>query len=81
MGAVYTSLLETRARRGGGFFLLLDPDSLAERDCLALAELPKNVGLALSLCEPRLLSWATISRMIPGTLSFARSPRPHTRRS
>ena len=45
MAKVYTSLLETKERRGGGFFLLLDPDRLIERDYLELAEAAEDCGV------------------------------------
>ncbi len=45
MAKVYTSLLETKERRGGGFFLLLDPDRLIEQDYLELAEAAEDCGV------------------------------------
>jgi putative glycerol-1-phosphate prenyltransferase len=45
MGGVYGSLLETRSRRGGGFFLLIDPDRTNGREYLTLAEAAEDCGV------------------------------------
>ena len=55
MNGVYTSLVETRARRGGAFFLLLDPDRHARREYVALAEAAEECGVDCILVGSSLL--------------------------
>jgi phosphoglycerol geranylgeranyltransferase len=45
MAGVYDYLLEMRAKRGGGFLLLIDPDRIAARECLTLAEAAEECGV------------------------------------
>ena len=45
MGQVLDSLLDTRAARGGGFLLLIDPDRSRDSDYLALAEAASECGV------------------------------------
>ena len=45
MGQVFDSLLDTRATRGGGFLLLIDPDRSRDSDYLALAEAAAECGV------------------------------------
>ena len=45
MNDVYKYLCETREERGGGFLLLLDPDSVPENQYLALAEAAADCGV------------------------------------
>ncbi len=42
---VYTKLLEIKANKGGGFFLLIDPDRSTEEDFLFLAEAAEDCGV------------------------------------
>ena len=45
MGIVYKSLVESSERRGGGFFLLLDPDHGGLKQCVKLAESAEECGV------------------------------------
>ncbi len=45
MTTVYDSLVASKAKLGGGFFLLLDPDRIEEREYLALAEAAEECGV------------------------------------
>lgn len=45
MDKVYQSLVETSQRRGGGFFLLLDPDRGGLKACVRLAESAEECGV------------------------------------
>ena len=45
MNSVYEHLLQVREKRGGGFLLLLDPDSVPENKCLDLAEAAADCGV------------------------------------
>ncbi|MBD3257937.1 geranylgeranylglyceryl/heptaprenylglyceryl phosphate synthase [candidate division GN15 bacterium] len=45
MGAAYQRLLDARARRGGGFLLLIDPERSEKADYLALAEAAADSGV------------------------------------
>ncbi|MFH1372802.1 MAG: geranylgeranylglyceryl/heptaprenylglyceryl phosphate synthase [bacterium] len=44
-GQVYSRLMATYRRRGGGFLLLLDPDRAGENPCIALAEAAEECGV------------------------------------
>lgn len=44
-GPVYKQLLTIKQNRGGGFFLLIDPDRITERQSLALAESAEECGV------------------------------------
>ncbi len=44
-GAVFNRFLRVREERGGGFFLLIDPDRTDERSFLALAEAAADCGV------------------------------------
>jgi putative glycerol-1-phosphate prenyltransferase len=48
-GTVYHKMLETKQNRGGGFFLLIDPDRKTERHYLSLAESAEECGVDLIL--------------------------------
>jgi putative glycerol-1-phosphate prenyltransferase len=48
-GTVYQKLLSIRQNRGGGFFLLLDPDRITERHFLSLAESGEENGVDVIL--------------------------------
>ncbi len=48
-GPVYKQLLEIKQNRGGGFFLLIDPDRISERQSLALAESSEECGVDVIL--------------------------------
>lgn len=43
--SVFARLIETRAKRGGGFLLLLDPDRISQREYLRLAEAAQESGV------------------------------------
>jgi len=45
MNSIYNKLLQVRDKRGGGFLLLLDPDSVPENQYLALAEAAADCGV------------------------------------
>jgi phosphoglycerol geranylgeranyltransferase len=45
MAAVYAGLLEAKAKRGGGFLLLLDPDRTGEKVYIDLAEAAEECGV------------------------------------
>ncbi len=44
-GLVYQQLLSIKENRGGGVFLLIDPDRITERHCLSLAESAEECGV------------------------------------
>ena len=48
-GHVFQKLLSIKENRGGGFFLLLDPDRVSERHCLSLAESAEECGVDIIL--------------------------------
>jgi len=48
-GPVYKQLLEIKQSRGGGFFLLIDPDRISERQSLTLAESSEECGVDVIL--------------------------------
>jgi phosphoglycerol geranylgeranyltransferase len=45
MGRIYETLQRTRERRGGCFFLLVDPERMSERGYLPLAEAAEGCGV------------------------------------
>jgi len=48
-GQVYQHLLSIKQNRGGGFFLLIDPDRLSERHSLSLTESAEDCGVDIIL--------------------------------
>jgi len=48
-GRVYQQLLSIKQNRGGGFFLLLDPDRISEKHRLSLAESAEEAGVDIIL--------------------------------
>jgi phosphoglycerol geranylgeranyltransferase len=57
MKSVFERLMKTKAERGAGFFLLLDPDRMAQKDIITLTEAAGDcevdallVGTSLMLC-------------------------------
>lgn len=42
---VFDNLLDVRSTRGGGFFLLLDPDRLSDKKMLRLSEMAEDCGV------------------------------------
>ncbi len=48
-GRIYEHLLSIKHNRGGGFFLLIDPDRISERHCLSLAESAQECGVDVIL--------------------------------
>ena len=53
--SVYSSLMDIKAKRGGGFFLLLDPDRVPERTYLRLAEAAEECGVDVLLVGTSLM--------------------------
>ena len=47
---VFDKLLKTKKEKGGGFFLLLDPDRAPEKDILHLAEAAEDCGVDIIFC-------------------------------
>jgi putative glycerol-1-phosphate prenyltransferase len=43
--SVFTRLIEARAKKGGGFLLLLDPDRISQREYIRLAEAAHESGV------------------------------------
>lgn len=48
-GQVYQKILDVKQNRGGGFFLLIDPDRIGERHYVSLAESAEECGVDLIL--------------------------------
>lgn len=48
-GLVYQKMLDAKQNRGGGFFLLLDPDRISERNCISIAESAEECGVDIIL--------------------------------
>jgi phosphoglycerol geranylgeranyltransferase len=47
--SVYQTMLKTKETRGGGFFLLIDPDRIGESQCLSMAESAEEYGVDIIL--------------------------------
>lgn len=48
-GSIYQNMLQIKENRGGGFFLLIDPDRISENQCLSMAESAEECGVDIIL--------------------------------
>lgn len=64
MSRIYEHLLRVREKRGGGFLLLLDPDSTPENRYLALAEAAEECGVDALLVGTSFVLTVDFSRAV-----------------
>jgi phosphoglycerol geranylgeranyltransferase len=72
-GLVYQKLLSIKQNRGGGFFLLIDPDRISERRCLSLTEAAEECGVDVILVGSSFMlnsNFAPAVKRIKGTTSL-----------
>lgn len=73
-GHVYSRLMTVREQRGGGFFLLIDPDRVSEKVYLSLAEAAEEGGVDAILVGTSFMlntNFTSAVRQIKGTTPLA----------